>query len=117
VIGRALTQGRRAALTTVAENTIGAYVLVAAVACGVGSVVQRSAVIFESLKLAGAAYLLYLEIKAVRGRRALREWGLAAAGGRDWFALSPERLAAIGGVGGLSMNGLGVTLAVTGRKD
>jgi hypothetical protein len=39
VIGRALTQGHRAALTTVVGNTLGACVLIVAVAFGVGAVV------------------------------------------------------------------------------
>jgi threonine/homoserine/homoserine lactone efflux protein len=73
VIGRALSQGRRAALTTVAGNTLGAYVLVGAVAFGVGSIVERSAVVFLAVKLTGAAYLVYLGVKALRHRRSLRE--------------------------------------------
>ncbi|WP_285029862.1 LysE family translocator [Mycolicibacterium sp. lyk4-40-TYG-92] len=44
-------------------------------------------------------------------------WALAAGLARDWFAQSPRRFAAIGGAGGLAMVGLGVSLAVTGRKD
>ncbi|MCX8563930.1 LysE family translocator [Mycolicibacterium mucogenicum] len=44
-------------------------------------------------------------------------WALAAGLARDWFARSPRRFAAIGGAGGLAMVGLGVSLAVTGRKD
>ncbi|KIU18618.1 LysE family translocator [Mycolicibacterium llatzerense] len=44
-------------------------------------------------------------------------WALAAGLARDWFAQSPRRIAAIGGAGGLAMVGLGVSLAVTGRKD
>jgi threonine/homoserine/homoserine lactone efflux protein len=44
-------------------------------------------------------------------------WGLVAAAARDWFGRSPQRLATVGGVGGLTMIGLGVTVAVTGRKD
>ncbi|GDY53000.1 hypothetical protein SVIO_036230 [Streptomyces violaceusniger] len=44
-------------------------------------------------------------------------WGLAAATARTWFARSPRRLATVGGVGGLSMIGLGVTVAATGRAD
>ncbi|WP_306321042.1 MULTISPECIES: LysE family translocator [unclassified Streptomyces] len=72
VVGRALAQGRRAALTTVAGNTLGAYVLVIAVALGVGSLVERSIVVFTALKLLGAAYLVYLGIKAIRQRRSLR---------------------------------------------
>ncbi|MEU3454653.1 LysE family translocator [Micromonospora sp. NPDC006766] len=185
VIGRALAQGRRAALTTVVGNTVGAYTLVVAVALGIGSVVERSVVVFTALKLAGAAYLVYLGVKAWRERASLQAsftdvgasrgslrtfwegftvgvsnpktivffaavlpqfvdraqghvavqmlvlglvfnlvavvsdsaWGLVAATARDWFARSPRRLSLIGGVGGLTLIGLGVTVAVTGRKD
>jgi len=186
VVGRALAQGRRAALTTVAGNTLGAYVLVVAVALGIGSAVERSAVVFTTLKLIGAAYLVYLGVKAVRQRGSLRAafagadgpargglrtlwegftvgvtnpktivffaavlpqfvdrgqghvaaqmlvlglvfnviavasdsmWGLVAATARSWFARSPRRLDVIGGVGGLTMIGLGVAVAATGRKD
>ncbi|WP_413100735.1 LysE family translocator [Streptomyces sp. Inha503] len=185
VVGRALAQGRRAALTTVVGNTLGAYALVVAVALGVGSVVERSVLVFTALKLVGAAYLVYLGVKAVRQRRSLQAaftgdgpahgglrtlwegfavgvanpktivffaavlpqfvdreqghvvpqmlllglvfnaiavvsdsvWGLAAATARTWFARSPRRLAMVGGVGGLSMIGLGATVAATGRAD
>lgn len=80
VIGRALSQGWRAALITVAGNTLGAYVLVVAVAFGVGSVVERSVLVFTALKLAGAAYLVYLGVKAFRQRHALRaEFGAGGA--------------------------------------
>ncbi|WP_030608288.1 LysE family translocator [Streptomyces sclerotialus] len=72
VIGRALAHGRRAALTTVVGNTLGAYVLVVAVALGVGTVVERSVLAFTALKLVGAAYLVYLGVKAVRQRRSLQ---------------------------------------------
>ncbi|MFF0449707.1 LysE family translocator [Streptomyces sp. NPDC004609] len=185
VIGRALAQGRRAALTTVVGNTLGAYVLVVAVALGVGAIVERSVLVFTALKLVGAAYLVYLGVKAVRQRGSLQAafngegpshgslrtfwegfavgvanpktivffaavlpqfvdqgkgnvaaqmlllglvfnviavacdsvWGLAASTARGWFARSPRRLAMIGGVGGFTMIGLGVTIAATGRKD
>ncbi|WP_030549175.1 LysE family translocator [Streptomyces albus] len=192
VIGRALAQGRRAALATVAGNTLGSSALVVAVALGVGAVVERSVVVFTALKLAGAAYLVYLGVRAVRQRavpvaaealpsscasdgplrgglrRTLWEgfavgvanpktivffaavlpqfvdrgqgyaavqmmllgfvfnviavlcdsvWGLAAAAARSWFAHSPKRLSLIGGAGGFAMIGLGVTVAVTGRKE
>jgi threonine/homoserine/homoserine lactone efflux protein len=185
VIGRALAQGRRAALTTVVGNALGANVLVAAVAFGIGSVVERSVLIFTALKLAGAAYLIYLGVKAWRERRSVPAeftgdgpargslrtlwdgfavgitnpktivffaavlpqfvdhtqgnvvaqmlvlglvfnliavtfdsmWGLTAAAARGWFARSPRRLSQVGGVGGLTMIGLGVTVAVTGHRE
>ncbi|MEJ2859052.1 MULTISPECIES: LysE family translocator [unclassified Saccharothrix] len=185
VVGRALAQGKRAAIMTVLGNTLGAYALVVAVALGIGTVVERSVVVFTVLKLAGAAYLVYLGVKAFRERRKMAAsfdagggtrgmwrtlwegfavgvanpktivffaavlpqfvdrgqghvvgqmlllgllfnviavisdsvWGLAAATARDWLARSPKRLSIVGGTGGLAMIGLGVTVAVTGRKD
>jgi threonine/homoserine/homoserine lactone efflux protein len=44
-------------------------------------------------------------------------WALLAGSARNWLANSPRRLAAIGGAGGAAIVGLGVTVAVTGRKD
>ena len=44
-------------------------------------------------------------------------WGLAAGAARDWFARSPRRLSVLGGTGGVTMVGIGVGLAVTGRAD
>jgi threonine/homoserine/homoserine lactone efflux protein len=44
-------------------------------------------------------------------------WGLAASAVRSWFARSPRRLELVGGLGGLTIIGLGVTLALTGRRD
>ena len=185
VIGRALAHGRRAALTTVVGNTLGAYVLVAAVAFGIGPIVERSVIVFTALKLAGAVYLIYLGVKAFRERDSLSTaltadsparnplrtlwdgfavgvsnpktivffaavlpqfvdpirghivvqmlmlgmifnvialvsdslWGIVASHARDWFGRSPRRLSLVGGVGGLTMIGLGVTVAVTGRKE
>jgi threonine/homoserine/homoserine lactone efflux protein len=72
VVGRALAHGRNVALITVAGNALGAYVLVAAVALGVGAVLERSVVVFTVLKLAGAAYLVHLGLKAWRQRGSLR---------------------------------------------
>lgn len=97
VIGRALAHGRRVALTSVAGNTLGSYVLVAAVALGVGPVVERSALLFAALKLAGAAYLVYLGVKAVRQRR-----GLAMAPGDAGAARGALRTLGEGFVVGVS---------------
>jgi threonine/homoserine/homoserine lactone efflux protein len=72
-IGRALTVGRREALLTVGGNATGAYLQVVAVAFGVGVVVERSAVVFTVVKLAGAAYLVYLGVQAIRHRRKVTE--------------------------------------------
>ncbi len=185
VVGRALAHGRRVALASVAGNAAGLYVVAACVAFGVGGVVERSAAVFTAVKLAGAGYLVYLGVQAIRHRRsmagaltsgdaprstwkALREgfvvglsnpkvfiifaavlpqfvdrpaghvatqmlllslvsmgialvsdsaWAITASTVRSWFARSPRRVELVGGLGGLSMVGLGVTVAVTGGKD
>jgi threonine/homoserine/homoserine lactone efflux protein len=44
-------------------------------------------------------------------------WAVAAGTVRAWLAASPRRLALLGGTGGLTMIGIGVGLALTGRKD
>ena len=44
-------------------------------------------------------------------------WGLAAGYTRGWLGRSPQRLEALGGLGGLVMIGLGVRLALVGRRD
>jgi threonine/homoserine/homoserine lactone efflux protein len=43
-------------------------------------------------------------------------WALVAGTARDRLAASPRRLEALGGAGGVVLVGLGVGLAVTGRK-
>ena len=69
VIGRALAYGRGVALASVAGNSLGLLTIVVLVAFGLGVVVQESIVVFQVLKLAGAAYLVYLGIEAVRRRK------------------------------------------------
>jgi threonine/homoserine/homoserine lactone efflux protein len=44
-------------------------------------------------------------------------WAVAASTVRSWFAGNPRRLAAVGGAGGLAMIGVGVSVAVTGRRN
>jgi threonine/homoserine/homoserine lactone efflux protein len=185
VVGRALAHGRRTALASVLGNVTGVQVVAVSVALGVGALVQRSALAFTVVKLAGAAYLAWLGVQAVRHRRSLgaaleagpgrtggwravaegftvgvanpkayvlfaavlpqfadraaghiplqliilslvslpiglicdSAWGLAASAVRSWFATSPKRLELVGGLGGLAMIGLGLSLALTGRKD
>lgn len=188
VIGRALAHGRRTAVATALGNVLGSYVLVVTVALGVGSLVERSAAVFMAVKLAGAAYLVFLGVQAFRHRKEMRAmsmgtaspaeartdlrtvmdsalvgvtnpkgivffaavlpqfvdhsaghlpaqmlllglvpisiglvtdtlWGLTASATRTWFARSERRLSMIGGAGGVTMIGLGVTVAATGRAD
>ena len=72
-ISRALTVGRRAALLTVVGNELGLCVQLVAVAFGVGAVLQRSAQVITVIKLAGAVYLVFLGVQAIRHRRSVAE--------------------------------------------
>jgi threonine/homoserine/homoserine lactone efflux protein len=72
-ISRALTVGRRDALLTVVGNSAGVYTQVVAVAFGLGVLVTTSAAVFTAIKVAGALYLVYLGVQAVRHRRKLTE--------------------------------------------
>lgn len=78
-ISRALTVGRRDALLTVLGNSAGVYTQVVAVAFGMGALVQGSAAVFTVVKLAGAGYLVYLGVHAVRHRRKLSDAFRSAA--------------------------------------
>lgn len=71
VVSRAIAHGRRAALTSVAGNSLGVLVLVVAVAFGLGSLVERSVAVYTVIKLFGAAYLVYLGVRTWRERGAL----------------------------------------------
>ena len=72
-ISRALTVGRRDALLTVVGNALGVYTQVVAVAFGLGALVTTSAAVFTTVKIAGALYLVYLGVQALRHRRKLAE--------------------------------------------
>lgn len=185
VIGRALAYGRGVALATVVGNTLGLLTIVILVALGLGVIVEESIVVFMILKFAGAAYLVWLGIQAIRHRKAfsvqnagvdgfpaltwhkvIRQgyivgvsnpkafmiigavlpqfidranghvqaqmlllgliavtigllsdslWAVIASQLRAWFNASQKRGEAMGAVGGTSMIGLGVGLAVSGN--
>jgi threonine/homoserine/homoserine lactone efflux protein len=185
VVSRGVALGRRAALATVLGNTAGLAVLAIVISLGLGSIVERSVVVFTVIKLAGAAYMIFLGVwmfcdrhelarmldatVAPKGmQRMLREgfvvgitnpkavilmtavlpqfvdrsaghvqlqflllgaislviglvsdgaWALVSGTARVWLARSPRRLELIGGAGGLVLIGLGVRVAITGRKD
>jgi threonine/homoserine/homoserine lactone efflux protein len=185
VVSRGVALGRRAALATVLGNTAGLGVLAVVVSLGLGSIVERSVAVFTVIKLAGAAYMVFLGVRMFRDRHALarmldaavaprgmqrmlREgfivgvtnpkavilmtavlpqfvdrsaghvqlqflllsaislvvglfsdgaWAIVSGTARVWLARSPRRLELIGGAGGLVLIGLGVRLAVTGRRD
>ena len=68
VIGRSIALGRRAGVLSVVGNTLGTIPAVIAVAFGVGAIVASSVVAFTVIKIAGALYLVWLGIQAIRHR-------------------------------------------------
>jgi threonine/homoserine/homoserine lactone efflux protein len=77
-IGRALTVGRRDALLSVVGNGVGLLCQMLAVAFGLGALVSASATAYTVLRLAGAAYVLYLGVQAIRHRADARLTMLSA---------------------------------------
>ena len=71
VVTRSLTLGRGAGIATVVGNAAGVYLQVVAVAFGLGALVQESITVYTVIKLAGAAYLVYLGVQTFRHRRSL----------------------------------------------
>lgn len=84
-IGRALTVGRRDALLSVLGNALGVTTQVFLVAVGLGAVVAASAEAYTVLKIAGAAYVVWLGIQAIRHRADAR----AALGAVDHLRITP----------------------------
>jgi len=97
VIGRSLALGRMGGLLSVVGNELGMLPLVAAVALGVGAIVAQSVALFTIIKIAGALYLAYLGIQAIRHRA---DASAAVAG--KVARRSPWRLLAEGFVVGIS---------------
>ena len=66
VTRNALMYGRRAAVMTAVGINVGILLWVMAAALGLAAVVSTSATAFAAIKLAGAAYLVYLGLQALR---------------------------------------------------
>ncbi|WP_091230119.1 LysE family translocator [Microbacterium sp. 3J1] len=68
-IGRAMALGRTGGFLSILGTALGSIVLVIAVALGVGTIIAQSAVLFTIVKVAGAGYLVFLGIQAIRHRK------------------------------------------------
>jgi threonine/homoserine/homoserine lactone efflux protein len=76
-LGRALTVSLHDALLSVVGNALGLLAQVLLVAVGLGAVVAASATAYTVLKLAGAAYVVWLGVQAIRHRADARSALLA----------------------------------------
>ena len=66
VIARAIAWGRATAVATVGGNVLGAFSLSVVVAIGLGPILQRSELAFNSVQVLGGGYLIYLGISAIK---------------------------------------------------
>ena len=78
VLTRGVAQGRGAALASAAGASLGLVVHTAFAAVGLSALLAQSAVAFSVVKYAGAAYLVYLGVKALLGKK-----GFEIGGGDD----------------------------------
>ena len=65
-ISTAATQGARRALYSSLGNALGVFIVATTAVAGLGLVLKTSALAFGAVKVAGAAYLIYLGIKTWR---------------------------------------------------
>jgi len=88
VVSYVLTRGRRSALASVPGVCLGYIVSLSLTLLGLGALLMTSAELFNALKIAGAAYLVYLGIKTWRAPvpEALDDDGRLARDGRRMFA-------------------------------
>jgi threonine/homoserine/homoserine lactone efflux protein len=68
VLARSLRGGRREGVLSAAGTFLGGLVHVAAAAFGLSAILAASAVAFETVRYAGAAYLIYLGYRMIRSR-------------------------------------------------
>ena len=73
VVTTGATRGVRPALATVVGTTLGNALLLTAIAFGLTWVLANALILFEVMRWAGAAYLVYLGVQAWRGAQALHD--------------------------------------------
>jgi homoserine/homoserine lactone efflux protein len=73
IIATGARQGTRAALMTVVGTALGNAVLLTVIGLGLGWIVQNAQMLFELLRVVGAAYLIWLGLQAWRHAGAIEE--------------------------------------------
>jgi threonine/homoserine/homoserine lactone efflux protein len=68
VLARSMRGGRREGALSAAGTFLGGLVHVAAAAFGLSAILAASAIAFETVRYAGAAYLIYLGYRMIRSR-------------------------------------------------
>lgn len=82
-VSNAATLGMRRALVSSSGNAAGVVLVSATAMLGLGALLKTSAWLFGALKLAGAAYLIYLGIRQWRNRASVFDAASRAVGTRE----------------------------------
>lgn len=72
VLGRGISQGRKAAMVTVIGYALGDVAHTTFAVVGLSALVRSSAIAFQLVKYLGALYLIYLGVRAIRNKRQFR---------------------------------------------
>ena len=84
IVGRSVAQGRRAGLLSVAGIVSGLVVHTCAAAFGLSAILAASTTAFLAVKIAGAAYLVYLGVRMAFGGVTAEEGPAPFARESDW---------------------------------
>ncbi len=86
VLARSLRGGRREGVLSAAGTFLGGLVHVCAAALGLSAILAASAIAFETVRYAGAAYLIFLGYRMIRSRHESMDGGqLDTSAGRNTF--------------------------------
>ena len=80
ILGRAIGQGRRIGIASAFGVSAGTLVHTLAAALGLSAIVAASAVAFSAIKVIGAAYLVYLGLRAILARSSLLDLEMPRTG-------------------------------------
>ncbi|HTC87631.1 MAG TPA: LysE family translocator [Bryobacteraceae bacterium] len=84
VLARSLRGGRREGVLSSVGTFLGGLVHVGAAAFGLSAILAASAIAFETVRYAGAAYLIYLGYRMIRSRNeAMSDQNLESSAGRN----------------------------------
>jgi threonine/homoserine/homoserine lactone efflux protein len=86
VLARSLRGGRREGVLSAAGTFLGGMAHVGAAAFGLSAILAASAIAYETVRYAGAAYLIYLGFRMIRNRdEAINDDGMETSAGRNTF--------------------------------
>ncbi|MGI8533720.1 MAG: LysE family translocator [Candidatus Limnocylindrales bacterium] len=85
ILTRGIGDGRRAALVSAVGVEVGTLVHILAAAVGVSALIAASSLAFDIVRLFGAAYLIYLGVRAIFAKEAVFGLGGSRSSATTWI--------------------------------